>query len=83
MQKFIHDGYLRRHQTYGNILMILLSLATVTHGDAIYLLKIITRLIAIKHCTLNELTSNCPLFCNCPLLKDINFSKKCLLVSCD
>ena len=36
-----------------------------------------------QHCTVSRVILNCPLFCNCPLLKDISFNTKCLLVWCD
>ena len=44
---------------------------------------VITRLIVINILPLTELFCNFPMFCNCPLLKDITFNTKCLLVWCD
>ena len=53
-------------------------------------LLLITRLIVIYIALLTVLFCNYPLFCNCPLadvncplLKDISFSTKCLLVWCN
>ena len=45
--------------------------------------NLITRLIVIDIAPLTVLFYNYPLFCNYPLLKDISFNTKCLLVSCD
>ena len=51
------------------------------------IIKMIARLIVIDTAPLTELFCNCPLFLNwpatnfnCPLLKDIRFNTKCLLV---
>ena len=45
--------------------------------------SVITRLIVIDVAPLAVLFCICPAFCNCPLLKDISFNTKCLLVWCD
>ena len=63
-----------------NVLVKLHNLLCLKLYNKIVIMIIITRLIVISIAPLTELFCKCSLFCNCPLLKDISFNTKCLLV---
>ena len=63
-----------------NVLVKLHNLLCLKLYNKIVIMIIITRLIVISIASLTELFCKCSLFCNCPLLKDISFNTKCLLV---